>query len=108
MGSRTEEEVQGLLPVASHHNLVGDVALPQRADRQVFVVLVVLNEEDHLAGIHETPPVRDGPSGSVNWNVAPSFSLPSAHTRPPCRRTIRPTVARPTPLPSNCSMECSR
>ena len=40
--------------------------------------------------------------------VAPPSGLPSAQTRPPCRCTMRCTMARPTPVPSNSSLRCSR
>jgi hypothetical protein len=45
---------------------------------------------------------------NVNRKIAPRFSAPSAQTRPPCRRTIRCTVARPMPEPSKSWLEWSR
>ena len=39
----------------------------------------------------------------MNQNVAPSPTLPSAQTRPPCLVTIRWTIARPIPVPGNSS-----
>ena len=46
---------------------------------------------------------------SVKENVAP-WSGPgeSPQTSPSCRRTIRYTVARPTPVPENSRAECRR
>src|SRR5680860_334869 len=45
---------------------------------------------------------------SVKLIVAPLSGSASAHTRPPCRATIRFTLARPIPVPSNSFAECSR
>src|SRR5258706_1031730 len=50
---------------------------------------------------------KDGPAGSVKYTVAPTPSLPSAHTRPPCRSTTRCTVASPTPVPENSISVCN-
>jgi len=44
----------------------------------------------------------------VKKKVAPLSTSPSAHTRPPCRATIRWTVARPIPVPLNSASLCSR
>src|SRR5579883_1224030 len=48
------------------------------------------------------------PDGMVNRNVAPWPTEPSAITVPPCRRTMRWTVASPTPCPGNSSARWSR
>src|SRR5580704_16230587 len=48
------------------------------------------------------------PGSSVKKNVAPFSTSASAQIVPPCRRTMRATVASPTPVPSNCSGRCSR
>ena len=49
------------------------------------------------------------PSGGSPWsvkkNVAPRPTSPSAHTLPPCRCTIRATVASPTPVPAKSLLE---
>ncbi|TAL39806.1 MAG: DUF89 family protein [Spirochaetes bacterium] len=47
-------------------------------------------------------------AGSVKKKVAPFPGLDSAHTRPPCRQTMRCTMVRPTPVPGNSSWGCSR
>lgn len=47
-------------------------------------------------------------TGIAKWKVAPSPGRPSAQTRPPWRATIRFTIARPTPVPSNSSATCRR
>src|SRR6266545_5761748 len=48
------------------------------------------------------------PGGRVKKNVDPLPTSLSAQTRPPWRCTIRWTVARPMPVPSNSAMLCSR
>ena len=45
---------------------------------------------------------------SVKKNVAPSFTAACAQTRPPCLETIRWTIARPMPVPSNSDSRCNR
>src|ERR1039457_2083309 len=44
----------------------------------------------------------------VKEKVAPSPTVPTARTRPPWRSTICRTLARPTPVPGNSSLVCSR
>ncbi len=46
--------------------------------------------------------------GIEKYTVAPRPSTPSAQVRPPCRCTIRRTLARPTPVPSKSLSACSR
>lgn len=41
-----------------------------------------------------------GADPRVKKNSAPASGSPSAQQRPPCRSTIRCTMARPTPVPS--------
>src|SRR6185437_7152126 len=40
-----------------------------------------------------------GETGSAKWKVAPRSTSPSAQVRPPCRATIRRTLANPMPVP---------
>ena len=97
---------QRLHAVVGHHDLIEDVALLQRAEGEELVVLVVFHEQDQSAVHDPSPPT--GASASVNRKVAPSPTTPSAQIRPPWRRTIRCTVARPMPVPGNSRGECSR
>src|SRR6202000_551357 len=46
--------------------------------------------------------------GSVKWKRAPCPGWASAQTRPPCRVTMRRTLARPIPLPGNSEARCRR
>src|ERR1017187_5236680 len=102
----SEEKLEGLGSVADDMNVVRDVGLLQRAQGQLGVVGVVLDEQDVAVSrsTHEEPPGR----GRLNEKVAPSPTLPSAHTSPPCRWTMRWTSASPTPVPSNSWLEWSR
>src|SRR5204862_431916 len=77
----------------------------QGAHHQLGVRGLVFDEEDL-----DLPRSRHGPSapGRVKWNVAPRSGTLSAHTRPPCRCTMRCTRASPTPVPSNSSARCRR
>src|SRR6266567_2100454 len=98
-----EEEVQGFGAVAAEENLVRQIALFERPQRELRVILVVFDEQYLDGGWHQGSSV-----GSVKKNVTPWFTLPSAHTRPPWRCTMRLTMASPTPVPSNCSVLWSR
>ena len=58
MRSGAEEVVERLDPVARDHDAVGDVALPERAQRQRFVVRVVFDQQDGGSFISSPPPSR--------------------------------------------------
>ena len=75
------------------------LVLLERPQGEIAIVGVVLDQQ-HLA-IHQCSP-------SVNDRVAPRPGAASAHTRPPCRSTMRCQVARPIPVPSNSDGACSR
>src|SRR6267378_658101 len=100
-----EKEVKSFRTIAAHEHLVGEVALLERPQRQLRVARIVFDQQDldFLRVRHAS----DAP-GSVKKNVAPASRWPSAHTRPPWRNTIRWTIARPTPVPSNSSARWRR
>src|SRR5260370_541696 len=75
----------GFRPGKSDNDLIRNVAFLQGAKGEVFVVPVVLDEQDQLAGVHDFPSV-DASSSNVKSNSAPRFSTASAQTFPPWRR----------------------
>src|SRR5204863_8899099 len=100
-----EEEVEGLGAVAGDLNAVRQVPFLERAERQLHVVLVVLDQQDlHVVDVHRV----SSPVGRARKKVAPSPSFASTQTRPPCRSTTRLTIASPTPVPSNSSCRWRR
>ena len=80
-------------------------AVPRRPEdvaEQLHVLLVVLDDEDLLAG-HGYADL----AGSVNTNVLPWPSSLSTQIRPPCSSTSRFESASPRPVPSRCSTPAS-
>src|SRR6185437_8188602 len=96
-----EQIVERLGPVAQHPDRVGEIAFAQRADRQLDVVGIVLDQHD-FDRIHGARPDR------VKENVAPRPGAASTQISPPWRWTMRCAMARPTPLPSKSSARCRR
>src|SRR6266446_745307 len=101
-----EKIVQSFLAVADDDQLVQYIALLERSLGELDVVGIVFNEQDDVVTIHVKLP--DFKIGRVQRKVAPLSTELSAHTRPPCRSTIRCTVARPMPVPGNFASECRR
>ena len=97
---RRQQRRQARLPVRHRDDRVVEPVLAERAPRQQHVVRIVLGQQDRGV-VHRGPPSRDagGRSGSTNRNTAPRSGCPSAQIRPPCRLMMRPTIARPIPLP---------
>jgi len=89
-----------LRPAASGMHLVG--WLPDRSDDAEIARRAI---DAGLMGARLSYSSR---SHSVKKNVAPLSTDDSAQIRPPWRATIRPTVARPIPVPSNSARECRR
>src|SRR5581483_11082933 len=87
-----EQVVESFLPVVCDHDLVPNAVLAQRSDLQLFVALRVLDQQDELLA-------HGRASSRVKRKMAPRPSAPSAEARPPCRSTMRCTVARPMPVP---------
>src|SRR5947208_16139375 len=97
-----EQELERFCAVAHHHDGVEDLVLFEGAKRQGFVTRVVFDQQYALL-THER-----SLSSSVKKNTAPWSTLASAQILPPCRRTMRCTVASPTPVPSNSLGRWSR
>ncbi len=90
--------LQRLHAVLDDDHVVGQVVLGQRLEGQLDVLGVVLGQQD--AGSQSV--IISSPSawaGEVEGRRLPSSA--SAQTRPPCRVTMRCTLARPMPVPSN-------
>ncbi len=65
IGVGAEEQLDRLFAVSSNPDLVGDVRLLQRADREQFMVGIVFDEQDQSCSVgHATYP-------NVNQKVAP-------------------------------------
>src|SRR6185436_2518706 len=95
------EVVERLLAVADDDHLVREVILVQGGERQIDVLLIVLDQEDPLDVLRHG--LGSFARGNETWKVAPRSTSPSARTCPPCRSMIRLTLARPMPTPSNSS-----
>src|SRR5690606_34393095 len=78
----------------------------QRAERELLVVHVVLDQEDDV--LHASIPSEGLRPPSVKKKVAPSSGAASAQTSPPCRRMMRWTIASPTPVPGKSVSAWSR
>src|SRR6185503_16432802 len=98
-----EEIIERLDPVARHDNLICDIALGERTERQVHIVRVVFDQQYF---VHCSSLVGSG--SIVKEKHAPASTPPSAHTRPPCRWTMRCTVASPMPVPGKSLTACRR
>ena len=81
--------------------LDGEPSAAELAEQQQRVLFAVFDEQ-RLEG--PGPDAR----ASVKKKVAPSPTALSAQIRPPWRVTMRSTVARPTPVPSNSRPAWSR
>src|ERR1039457_5091587 len=103
-----EQVVKGLLPVAHHVHLIGQIDLTQCSQDQFFVLGIVFHHQNGLVDIHRISLDCSSPYGSENRNVAPSWGVPVAEIVPPWRCTMRWTVARPMPMPGNSSCRCRR
>src|ERR1700704_5667402 len=101
MLATTKQIVEGLDTVPHTNQRVFDFCAMKRHHGQVGVIVVVLDQQDHLLfGRHCNSP-------SVKKKVAPSPTAALAQIRPPCRATILCTVASPIPVPSNSESWCS-
>src|SRR5581483_1210549 len=96
------------LAVARDDDLVGDVVLLERAQRQRDVVGIVLDEEDQGDAAHQRLSWRFSGAGRVKVKRAPLPFSACAQMRPPWRWTMRCTVASPIPLPGNSASVCRR
>ena len=105
-GAAGEQVVQGLWPVAHHHQPVGDVGLGERDPGELEVVGVVFHQQD-FALVHP-PASRSGTAGSSMWNTLPWPGTDSAHRRPPWRWMISWAIASPIPWPPPSSSACRR
>src|SRR5215813_1677855 len=99
---RAEQTFQRLFAVPHHVNLVRQMMFPECPQGDLDVFRVVLNQQNFHVSVHDKAFRRE------KKNVAPPSTLPSAQARPPCRRTIRWTMANPTPVPSKSSFKCRR
>ena len=98
--------VQRLRAVAHDHDLVGEVVLVQRRQRELDVAQVVFHEQDVAESFMSCSLRRLRQWKSKRSRRRPP--RPRAQTRPPCRWMMRCTLARPMPVPSNSSWLCRR
>src|SRR5229473_19843 len=95
-----EQIIEGLDPIARANQWIGDLCAVECQRCQFGIVVVVLHKEDRLLLDHH------GVSPKVKKKVAPSSMAASTQIRPPCRETIRCTVARPIPVPGYSTANC--
>lgn len=102
-----EQEIQRLLTIAHDVDMVGQMHLAQRAQGQHLVLRIIFDEQ-YGSGFHASSSSAKATRGREKLNVAPAPRTPIARRRPPCRLTMRCTVARPMPSPGNSSCRCNR
>ena len=94
-GRRAVQDLQRLLPVARDDQLIGQL-LPANAISVSSMSSSLSSTRRMRLTVTPAPaPPR------VKRNVAPRPGADSAQTRPSCRWTMRCTMARPIPVPSN-------
>src|SRR5208283_4593330 len=103
VGALEGQVVQHCLPVVYDVHFIDEVALLKSRQRQLYVLRVVLGVQDPFQTAHTAIPF----SGNEKENVLPLPGSLSAHVPPPCRLTIRLTLANPIPVPSNSDVLCS-
>src|SRR5882762_5968721 len=105
-----EEKVESFLAVTGDVHPVWNSAAAQSDHRQLHIGGVVFDVQDlDFFVCHGSPMTTDlvpfaepwQPAAKVKKKVAPLSTSGSAHMRPPCLRTMRWTVASPTPVPSS-------
>src|ERR1035438_7581479 len=82
VGAFAAQIIQRFLAVLRNHQLIGHVAPRKRSLGEIRVAWIVFHQQNRFIRFHQAAP-------RVKEKVAPRFTRASAHTRPPCRRTIR-------------------
>src|SRR5687768_15459621 len=107
-----QDQVRAVLPgqgqpLGARLGLLGAVALDlEQVAGELQVLLVVLHDQDQLAG-HQPAPIprrisapASRPCGRLRVKVLPTPTVLSAHNRPPCSSTNFFASASPRPVPS--------
>ena len=95
-----------LKPLAGGHTRVN--LLGRTLAHPILVAPMAYQRLAHPDGEHATT-LAAAVAGVVRTvNVAPRPGADCATIAPPCRRTMRLTIAKPMPLPGNSSSGCSR